>query len=81
VLIGPSTYNFSHAAEQALECDAAKQVGTAEELLDAAQALLRDEAARRRMREAGREFAARHRGATMRTLMLIESWLADRPDV
>ena len=81
VLIGPSTYNFSHAAEQALECDAAKQVGTAEELLDAAQALLRDEAARRRMGEAGREFAARHRGATMRTLMLIESWLADRPDV
>ena len=71
MLIGPSTYNFSHAAEQALECGAAKQVGTAEELLDAAQALLRDEAARRRMGEAGREFAARHRGATAKTVEFI----------
>ncbi len=71
VLIGPSTYNFSHAAEQALECGAAKRIGTAEELLEAAQALLRDEAARRGMGEAGREFAARHRGATARTLEMI----------
>ncbi|MCZ2175307.1 MAG: 3-deoxy-D-manno-octulosonic acid transferase, partial [Burkholderiales bacterium] len=36
VLIGPSTYNFSHAAEQALECGAARQIGSAEELLEAA---------------------------------------------
>jgi 3-deoxy-D-manno-octulosonic-acid transferase len=75
VLIGRSTYNFSLAAEQALECGAARQVGTAEELLGAADALLRDEAARRRMGEAGREFAARHRGATARTVALIERHL------
>lgn len=80
VLIGRSTYNFSLAAEQALECGAARQIGTAEELLGAAEALLRDQAARRRMGEAGRAFAARHRGATARTLALIESRLAGRPD-
>ena len=81
VLIGRSTYNFSLAAEQAVECGAARQIGTAEELLEAAGALLRDAAACRRMGEAGRAFAARHRGATARTLMLIESWLAGRPGV
>lgn len=80
VLIGRSTYNFSHAAGEALACGAAKQIGTAEELLETAQALLRDEAARRRMGEAGKAFAARHRGATARTVTLIESRLAGRPD-
>jgi 3-deoxy-D-manno-octulosonic-acid transferase len=75
VLIGQSTYNFTLAAEQALECGAARQIGTAAELLEAADALLHDEAARRRMGEAGREFAARHRGATARTLALIERYL------
>jgi len=76
VLIGRSTYNFSHAAEQALECGAARQIGSAEELLEVADALLRDEAALRRMGEAGREFAARHRGATARTLEMIERYLS-----
>jgi len=75
VLIGRSTYNFTHAAEQALECGAARQIGTAEELLGTAQELLRDEAARRRMGEAGRAFAARHRGATAKTVALIERHL------
>lgn len=75
VLIGPSTYNFSHAAEQALECGAARQIGSAEELLEAAAELLRDEAARRRMGEAGKAFAARHRGATARTVEMIERHL------
>jgi len=71
VLIGRSTHNFTLAATQALACGAAQQVGTAEEILQAADALLRDEAARRRMGEAGRAFAARHRGATARTVELI----------
>lgn len=75
VLIGRSTYNFSLAAEQAVECGAARQIGSAEELLETADTLLRDEVACRRMGEAGREFAARHRGATARTLALIERYL------
>ncbi|MBI4989423.1 MAG: lipid IV(A) 3-deoxy-D-manno-octulosonic acid transferase [Rhodocyclales bacterium] len=75
VLIGRSTYNFSLAAEQALECGAARQIGTAGELLEAADALLRDDAARKRMGETGREFAARHRGATERTLEMVGRYL------
>ncbi len=71
VLIGRSIYNFTHAAERALECGAARQIGTAEELLEAAGALLDDESARWRMGEAGREFAARHRGATAKTVEFI----------
>ncbi|MDP1635320.1 MAG: lipid IV(A) 3-deoxy-D-manno-octulosonic acid transferase, partial [Gallionellaceae bacterium] len=71
VLIGQSTYNFTLAAEQALACGAARQIGSAEELLEAADALLHDEAARMRMGGAGIEFAARHRGATAKTLDLI----------
>ncbi|BBO19530.1 MAG: 3-deoxy-D-manno-octulosonic acid transferase [Rhodocyclaceae bacterium] len=79
VLIGRSIYNFTHAAEQALECGAARQIGSAEELLEAAGELLADEAARQRMGEAGKAFAARHRGATAQTVELIESRLAGRP--
>jgi 3-deoxy-D-manno-octulosonic-acid transferase len=75
VLIGPSTYNFSQAAQQALECGAAKRIDSAQALLQAAGALLRDEAARRRMGEAGRQFAARHRGATAKTVAMIERLL------
>lgn len=75
VLIGRSTFNFSHAAEQALACGAARQIGTADELMEAAAALLRDEGAQKRMGEAGIEFAARHRGATQKTLEMIERYL------
>ena len=71
VLIGRSTYNFKMAAEQALACGAARQTGSAEELLGAADALLRDAAARKSMGEAGMAFASRHRGATEKTLELI----------
>lgn len=80
VLLGPSTYNFSAAAAEALDCGAARQVGSAEELLEAAATLLADESARQRMGEAGKAFAARHAGATAKTVELIESRLAGRPD-
>ncbi len=71
VIIGPSTYNFAQAAGEALACGAARQVGSAEELMEAAATLLRDDAARGRMGGAGQAFSARHRGATDRTLALI----------
>lgn len=80
VLLGPSTYNFSAAAAEALDYGAARQVGSADELLEAAAELLADAALRARMGEAGRAFAARHAGATAKTVELIESRLAGRPD-
>ncbi len=80
VLIGRSTYNFTHAAEQALACNAARQIGSAEELLETANALLRDPEACRHMGEAGQEFAARHRGATARMMAIIGRWLLEGQD-
>jgi len=75
VLIGPSTFNFAEAARAALAAGAARQVGDAGELVAQAQALLADAAERQAMGEAGRAFAARHRGATQRTLALIEKFI------
>jgi 3-deoxy-D-manno-octulosonic-acid transferase len=71
VLIGPSTFNFADAVREALACGAARQVKDADDLVRHVLALLPDPAARERMAAAGREFAARHRGATARTLELI----------
>ena len=71
VLIGPSTFNFAEAVRNALAAGAARQVGDAEELVEAALALLANADDRERMAAAGRAFAAQHRGATARTLELI----------
>ncbi len=71
VLIGPSIYNFAAAAAAALEAGAARQVRDVAELVTQALALLDDTDARAAMGSAGRDFAARHRGATERTLALI----------
>lgn len=71
-LIGPSTYNFAEAARMAIDAGAATPVRHAEELVDVALALLADPARRAAMAAAGLDFAARHRGATARTMALIE---------
>ena len=71
VLVGPSTRNFAEAAAGATACGAALAIRDAEELVAQVSALLPDAARRRQMGEAGREFAARHRGATARTLEAI----------
>lgn len=75
VLIGPSTYNFAEVAREAIAAGAARQVANAGEMVDAALGLLEDEAQRRLAGEAGRAFTARHRGATRRTLELVETFL------
>ncbi|MBI4754397.1 MAG: lipid IV(A) 3-deoxy-D-manno-octulosonic acid transferase [Betaproteobacteria bacterium] len=71
VLVGPHTFNFAEATRQALECGAARRVGDAAELMRSARALLSDDARRSTMAAAGREFAARHRGAAARTVELV----------
>jgi 3-deoxy-D-manno-octulosonic-acid transferase len=72
VLIGPSTYNFADAARQAIGARAAVPVAGAEAMVATALDLIGDAARRVAMAEAGRAFAARHRGATARTMALIE---------
>lgn len=76
VLIGPSTYNFAEAAAAALEAGAAMAATDAEDLVEKASALLADPGRRAAMAESGRTFAARHRGATERTMALIERAIA-----
>ncbi len=71
VLIGHSTYNFAVAADLAVACGAALRVKDAEDLLAQAASLLADAPARLAMSHAGKEFTARHRGATTRTMALI----------
>ena len=76
VLIGPSTFNFAQAAEEAVRAGAAIQVADADAVVRAAARLLADPEARHRMGEAGRRFCAAHRGATGRTMAIVERLLA-----
>ncbi|MEW6163742.1 MAG: lipid IV(A) 3-deoxy-D-manno-octulosonic acid transferase [Pseudomonadota bacterium] len=75
VIVGPSTFNFAEVARAALEAGAACQVPDAETAVAEALGLLEDAARRQAMAVAGREFSARHRGATQRTLALIERFM------
>lgn len=75
VLIGPSTFNFADAARDAIAAGAVRQAGDADKLVATALTLLTDALSRETMGAAGRAFAARHRGATTRTLELIERFI------
>jgi 3-deoxy-D-manno-octulosonic-acid transferase len=76
VLVGPHTFNFEEATRIAIEAGAALRVGNASELMQSAAHLLHDEAARLAMGSAAQAFAQAHRGATARTLRVIERLLA-----
>ena len=76
VLIGPHTRNFMQAAEAAIAAGAALRVVDAAGLAQRALRLLDSPAEGARMGAAGRAFSAAHRGATERTMKLIEQMLA-----
>ncbi len=78
VLIGPSTFNFTAAAAEAVRRGAAVQVADAAALLREAARLLTDAGARAWMGEAGEGFCAAHRGATARTMAIVERLIAGR---
>ena len=73
VLIGPHTFNFEEATALAIEAGAARRVADGPDLGRTAAALLSDPAQRDGMSAAARAFATAHRGATARTVALIES--------
>jgi 3-deoxy-D-manno-octulosonic-acid transferase len=75
VLVGPHTFNFAEAAQQAIAAGAALRVRDEVDLWEAVLRLLGDMQKQERMGKAGRSFAARHRGATRRTMDLIGHWL------
>lgn len=71
VVMGPHTFNFSEAAELALQAGAAQRVVDLEEGVRAAVALARDAAARREAVGACERFAQAHRGAAEKTARAI----------
>lgn len=72
VLVGEHTFNFLDATEDAVGGGAALRVPDADALLREAARLLRDDAARTAMGERALAFAGRHRGATLRTVELLQ---------
>lgn len=76
VIIGPHTFNFLLVAEQAVAAGAARRAPDIEAGLEAALMLLREPSARAAMAAAGKDFAAAHRGATTRTVALLEALTA-----
>jgi len=76
VLLGPHTSNFRYVAEDAVAAAAARRCDGIVEAMRAAFALLADAPARAAMSEAGRAFAAANRGASARTVALIDEIVA-----
>ncbi|BBN88965.1 lipid IV(A) 3-deoxy-D-manno-octulosonic acid transferase [Azospira sp. I09] len=76
LLLGPHTFNFAQAAEDAVAAGAALRLEAGQSLASTAQALLRDKEKRRIMSDAASAFAAAHGGATARTMDLIRSLIA-----
>ncbi|HUU72356.1 MAG TPA: lipid IV(A) 3-deoxy-D-manno-octulosonic acid transferase [Burkholderiales bacterium] len=71
VIIGPHTFNFEEATEQAIEAGAAIRVLNPASLTKTVSTLLSDPVQATRIGEAGRTFMTMHRGATGRTLSTI----------
>ena len=75
VLIGPHTYNFTAAAEQAITAEAALRVQDVQGLAQALQVLFNDAEKRQQMGEAGLAFSSGSRGATTRIADLVSAHL------
>lgn len=71
VLIGPHTFNFSDAAENAIAAGGAQRVADAVDLWKQAIRLLDDAQVRTAMGDRARHFAQQHGGATARTMNLL----------
>lgn len=65
-LVGPHTFNFAEATDQAIRIGAARRVADPDALLAEVSALLRNATERAKMRGAALAFIAAHRGATER---------------
>jgi 3-deoxy-D-manno-octulosonic-acid transferase len=72
VLVGEHTFNFLQATAQAIDAGAALRVADAAALLREGAGLLEDGARRTAMGAQALAFATRHRGATARTVELLQ---------
>jgi len=76
VLVGEHTFNFLQATEEAVAAGGALRVADAPALLAAAAGLLDDGDRRASMGAHALAFADRHRGATLRTVELLQQFIA-----
>ncbi|MDR8401731.1 lipid IV(A) 3-deoxy-D-manno-octulosonic acid transferase [Paraburkholderia sp. USG1] len=77
VLIGPHVFNFTQATADAVAAGAAVQVQDPADLAQALRELFGDKARRLAMSGAASAFAARHRGATARTVDVLMALLPE----
>ena len=75
VVLGPSVFNFQQAADEAVAAGAAVAVPHADAALDAVLKWVEDPSARDVAGERATAFVATHRGATQRTMTLLERFL------
>lgn len=75
VIVGPHTFNFAQAADDAVACGAAVRIGGPTALAATVSHLLADAASRAAMRENAIGFSQAHAGATERTMALLEPLL------
>ncbi|MDQ9170120.1 lipid IV(A) 3-deoxy-D-manno-octulosonic acid transferase [Oxalobacteraceae bacterium R-40] len=75
VLIGPHTFNFSAATENAIEAGAAMRVADEDAMFVEAARLLKDDERRNAMGANARRYAEQHRGATQKTIALLQRML------
>ncbi|SFU84932.1 3-deoxy-D-manno-octulosonic-acid transferase [Polaromonas sp. YR568] len=78
VVMGPHTFNFTEAAELAVEEGAARRVVDMEQGVRAARKLMDKPEARAAAVAAGLAFADRNRGATAKTVSALEGFLSGR---
>ncbi|MBI1889940.1 MAG: lipid IV(A) 3-deoxy-D-manno-octulosonic acid transferase [Burkholderiales bacterium] len=75
VLIGPHTFNFGVVTEEAINAGAALRVTNADMMLNVAARLLQSDVERIVMGAKAKAFAEQHRGATARTVALLQPFL------
>ena len=80
VLIGPHVFNFAQATADAVAAGAAVQVNDPPDLARVLGELFADKSRRVAMGAAASAFAARHRGATQRTVDVLTTLLAQEQD-
>ncbi len=76
VIIGPHTFNFAQASEDAIAAGAALRTDSAAHAWLQALALIDDEPRRQAMRDAAMQFSGAHTGATQRVMRAVGAWLA-----
>ncbi len=75
VIVGPHTFNFAQASEDAIEAGAALRATDAGDAVAQAFLLLEDSARQQAMRAAAQRFMAMHAGATDRMMVELNRWL------